>query len=108
MPDNPGDTKLGSLEAEVDEARARLARTIDKLRDPATHEAVKAEVMERVNGYKDQLLARAQEKKDELLDAARTKAREKGQGLVEDLKQRAMNNPTAVAPDRRWDRLASL
>ena len=33
------------LEAEVEAARARFARTLDKLTDPATHEAMKNEVM---------------------------------------------------------------
>src|SRR5829696_2196773 len=49
-------TDVATLEAEVAAARARFARTLDKLTDPATHEAMKNEVMERVEGYKDGLL----------------------------------------------------
>jgi len=49
-------TDVATLETEVAAARARFARTLDKLTDPATHEAMKNEVMERVEGYKDGLL----------------------------------------------------
>ena len=79
-------TDVATLEAEVAAARARLARTLDKLTDPATHEAMKNEVMERVEGYKDGLLG-----------SVEASARAKGQGVVDDLKTRAMNNPAGAA-----------
>ena len=79
-------TDVATLEAEVAAARARFARTLDKLTDPATHEAMKNEVMERVEGYKD-----------ELLGSVEASARAKGQGVVDDLKTRAMNNPAGAA-----------
>src|SRR5215216_6543914 len=67
-------TDVATLEAEVAAARARFARTLDKLTDPATHEAMKNEVMERVQGYKDGLLG-----------SVEASARAKGQGVVDDL-----------------------
>jgi hypothetical protein len=73
---------VATLEREVEEARERLAGTIAKLSDPETQAAMKNEVMEYVQGYKDQLL-----------DGARGTR----QGVVADLKQRAMNNPLGVA-----------
>jgi hypothetical protein len=79
-------TDVATLETEVAAARARFARTLDKLTDPATHEAMKNEVMERVEGYKDGLLG-----------AVEASARAKGQGVVDDLKTRAMNNPAGAA-----------
>src|SRR5215216_3739959 len=79
-------TDVATLEAEVAAARARFARTLDKLTDPATHEAMKNEVMERVEGYKDGLLG-----------SVEASARAKGQGVVDDLKTRAMNNPAGAA-----------
>jgi hypothetical protein len=82
MADNADTTDVATLEAEVEEARSRLAATIDKLADPATHEAMKDEIMARVQGYKDQILG---------------SARGTGQGFADDLKARAMNNPAAVA-----------
>ncbi|MFL5057381.1 MAG: hypothetical protein ACJ8DE_19345 [Microvirga sp.] len=79
-------TDVATLEAEVAAARARFARTLDRLTDPATHDAMKNEVMERVEGYKDGLLGSVQ-----------ASARAKGQGVVDDLKTRAMNNPAGAA-----------
>src|SRR5215207_6643397 len=79
-------TDVATLEAEVAAARARFARTLDKLTDPATHDAMKNEVMERVEGYKDGLLG-----------SVEASARAKGQGVVDDLKTRAMNNPAGAA-----------
>ena len=73
---------VATLEAEAEAARQRLARTLDKLADPATHEAMKDEVMARVTGYKDRLIGGA---------------RGTGQSYADDLKARAMNNPAAVA-----------
>lgn len=77
---------VATLEAEVAAARERLARTIDTLADPRTHEAMKAEVMERIEGYKQQLF-----------DGARNSAQGTANGVVADLKQRALNSPAAVA-----------
>lgn len=77
---------VATLEAEVAAARERLARTIDTLADPRTHEAMKAEVMERIEGYKQQLF-----------DGARNTAQGTANGVLADLKQRALNSPAAVA-----------
>ena len=90
-------TDVATLEAEVAAARARFARTLDKLTDPATHEAMKNEVMERVEGYKDGLLG-----------SVEASARAKGQGVVDDLKTRAMNNPARRCAHRRRHRLPPL
>jgi vacuolar-type H+-ATPase subunit H len=76
------DNDVAALERQVEESRQRLASTLDKLADPATHQAMKDEVMARVTGYKDQLLGGA---------------RGTGQTYADDLKARAMNNPAAVA-----------
>ncbi|HEX8664348.1 MAG TPA: hypothetical protein VF744_10000, partial [Beijerinckiaceae bacterium] len=73
---------VATLEAEAEAARQRLARTLDKLADPATHAAMKDEVVARVTGYKDHLIG---------------SARGTGQSYADDLKARAMNNPAAVA-----------
>lgn len=75
-----------SLEREVAQSRARLADTIDRLTSPETSEAVKQDLMETVNKTKDDVLTRA-----------RDTSRQTAQSLTDTLKQRAMDNPFAVA-----------
>ncbi len=65
-----GMSELEAREAEAEEARARLSRTLETLTGPDTREAVKAEVLGHVQSYKDELLKQADRYKDELLRRA--------------------------------------
>jgi hypothetical protein len=73
------------LEAEVSDARTRLAQTIERLVDPTT----KQQVRDELTGYKE----RALHKKDELLQSANDKA----QGIWGSLKERALQHPLGIA-----------
>ena len=152
MANTSGTPELEAREAEAEEARARLARTFDTLTSPETQQAVKAEMVGHLEGYKDELLRMAEKYKDELLhraddykgelltraeqykgeimeraeqykgefltradcykdefleradsyknelmERARDSGREALHSIADDLKQRALNNPLAVA-----------
>jgi len=77
---------IEALEREVAESRARLADTLDQLTNPETSEAVKRDIMDTVHRTKD-----------EVLDRARGAGRQTAQSLADGLKQRARDNPVAVA-----------
>lgn len=77
---------LETLEREVAESRSRLADTLDRLTSPETSEAVKRDLMDTVH-----------KAKDEVLNRARDTGRQTAQGFADSLKQRAMDNPFAVA-----------
>jgi hypothetical protein len=65
-----GQSELEAREAEAEEARVRLARTLETLTGPGTRDAVKAEVLAHVQSYKDELMRQADRYKDELLRRA--------------------------------------
>jgi len=75
-----------SLEQEVAASRARLADTLDRLTSSETSEAVKRDLIDTLN-----------KTKDDVLNRARDTGRQKAQSLTDTLKQRAMDNPFAVA-----------
>src|SRR3954465_6076479 len=77
---------LEAIEREVAESRARLADTLDRLTSPETSSAAKRDLMDTVH-----------KTKDELLNRARDTGRQTAQGLADSLKQRAIDNPFAVA-----------
>src|SRR3954453_18776074 len=77
---------LDAIEREVAESRARLADTLDRLTSPETSERVKRDLMDTVH-----------KAKDEVLNRARDTGRQTAQGFADSLKQRARDNPVAVA-----------
>jgi len=77
---------LETLERDVAESRARLAYTLDRLTSPETSEAVKRDLMDTVH-----------KAKDDVMNRARDTGRQTAQGVADSLKQRAMDNPFAVA-----------
>ena len=77
---------LEAIEREVADSRARLADTLDRLTSPETSSAAKRDLMDTVH-----------KTKDELLNRARDTGRQTAQGLADSLKQRAIDNPFAVA-----------
>ena len=77
---------LEAIEREVAESRARLADTLDRLTSPETSSAAKRDLMDTVH-----------KAKDELLNRARDSGRQTAQGFADSLKQRAIDNPFAVA-----------
>jgi hypothetical protein len=77
---------LDELEQDVARARARLAGDIARLRDPGTISHAKADLMAQAGGYRDRLMA-----------TASGAASERAHGLTETLRQRAQENPAAVA-----------
>ena len=76
------DKSIDELERDVEQARARVAADIARLRAPETYEAAKTGVMDRVFGYRDQV---------------RDNATGYGEGMIETIKAKAAANPLAVA-----------
>ena len=52
------DTEVNAREVEVEQARVRLARTLEKLTSPETQEAVKAEVLAHATTRRSPLFGR--------------------------------------------------
>lgn len=96
MADLPGG-ELQTRQAEVDEARARLATTIDRLTGRSGPDSLKQELMDQVHGYKDQLLEQARDYKDQLVEQAKDKGRDTVHHWTEDLKDRVRANPAGAA-----------
>jgi hypothetical protein len=76
---------LNILERDVEQARARFAGDLARLRSPDT-----------MSSFKDDVWAKAIETKDELVEKGTDAATEGVQRLVSDLKERASSNPAAV------------
>ena len=77
---------LDELERDVERARARLVGNIARLRDPRTISHARADLMAQANGYRERLV--------ETVSGA---ANERTQGFMDVLRQRAQDNPAAVA-----------
>jgi hypothetical protein len=73
--------ELNALERDVEQARARFADDLARLRSPT---------------LKDDLWAEARETKDEMIEKTKEAARDGVQRIVADLKERAAANPVAV------------
>lgn len=76
------DKDLAELERDVEQARARLAADIARLRAPETFESAKQSVMDSIYGYRD-----------DAMDAAQTRAT----SFMDDVKAKAAANPAAAA-----------
>jgi gas vesicle protein len=76
---------LNALERDVEQARARFAGDLARLRSPTT-----------LARFKDDVWAEAIETKDELVDKTKEAARDGAQRLFADLKDRAAANPVAA------------
>jgi hypothetical protein len=76
---------LNVLERDVEQARARFAGDLARLRSPET-----------MSSFKDDVWAKAIETKDELVEKAKDAATDGVQRLVSDLKERASSNPAAA------------
>ena len=76
---------LNALERDVEQARARFAGDLARLRSPTT-----------VARFKDDAWAQAVETKDELVDKTKDAATDGAQRLFTDLKERAAANPVAA------------
>jgi hypothetical protein len=73
--------QLAALERDVEQARARFAQDLARLRSPATFSA-----------FKHELAA----EKDELVDKVKDATRDKAQQIFNDLKDKAIANPAAA------------
>jgi hypothetical protein len=80
-----GSVDLNVLEHDVEEARARLAGDLARLRDPQTFANAKEELRRRAGEYKEQAASRAREM-----------ASSTAQSLLEQARLRVENNPTAA------------
>ena len=80
------DTMLDELERDVERARARLVGNIARLRDPGVMSHAKAD-----------LLAQGHDFRRRLVDSVGVAANERAQSLAESLRQRAQDNPAAMA-----------
>lgn len=76
---------LNALERDVEQARARFADDLARLRSPAT-----------LARFKDDAWAEASQTKDELVDKTKEAAKDGAQRLFTDLKERAAANPVAA------------
>jgi ElaB/YqjD/DUF883 family membrane-anchored ribosome-binding protein len=76
---------LDQLESEVERARARFADDLARLRDPVTMQLAKTEMLDRARAFKD-----------DAVDQATAGVTSRTQELVEDLKQKLSDNPTAA------------
>ena len=79
------EAELNVLERDVEQARARFAGDLARLRSPAT-----------LSNFQDDLWARASETKDDLVEKAKEAATDGVQRLVSDLKEKAAANPAAA------------
>ena len=79
------EAELNVLERDVEQARARFAGDLARLRSPAT-----------LSNFQDDLWARASETKDDLAEKAKEAATDGVQRLVSDLKEKAAANPAAA------------
>lgn len=76
------DKDLAELERDVEQARARLAADIARLRAPETFESARQSVMDSITGYRD-----------DAIDAAQTRA----SSFIDGVKAKAAANPAAAA-----------
>jgi gas vesicle protein len=79
------DAELNALERDVEQARARFADDLARLRSPSTLER-----------FKDDAWAEARETKDELVGKTKEAAKDGAQRLFNELKERAAANPVAA------------
>jgi hypothetical protein len=79
------EAELNVLERDVEQARARFAGDLARLRSPAT-----------LSNFQDDLWAQASETKDDLVEKAKEAATDGVQRLVSDLKEKAAANPAAA------------
>lgn len=77
--------ELNALERDVEQARAKLADDLARLRSPAN-----------LARFKDDLWAEARETKDELVDKTKEAAKDGAQRLLAELKDRVAANPVAT------------
>lgn len=75
-------TDLNTLERDVEQARAKFAADLARVRSPTTFA-----------NFKEDLLAQARGTKDELLEKTSQAARDTTQRVLEDIKDRALANP---------------
>jgi hypothetical protein len=76
---------LNALQRDVEQARARFANDLARLRSPTNFAR-----------FKDDLWAEARETKDELVGKSKEAAKDTAQRMVTELKERAAANPAAV------------
>jgi gas vesicle protein len=76
---------LNALERDVEQARAKFADDLARLRSPAN-----------LARFKDDLWAEARETKDEWVDKTKEAAKDTAQRLLEELKDRVAANPVAM------------
>jgi hypothetical protein len=79
------EAELNVLERDVEQARARFAGDLARLRSPAT-----------LSNFQDDLWVRASETKDDLVEKAKEAATDGVQRFVSDLKEKAAANPAAA------------
>jgi hypothetical protein len=79
------DAHLNILERDIEQARARFASDLARLRSPTT-----------LSNFKDGLWAQAAETKDDLIEKTKRAASDGMHRLVSDLKEKAAANPAAA------------
>lgn len=68
------ESDLAELERDVEQARARLAADIARLRAPETFESAKRSMMDSISGYREDAMGAAQTRATSLIDSVKAKA----------------------------------
>jgi hypothetical protein len=79
------DKSIGELERDVEQARARVAADLARLREPETFDSARKGVMDAANGYKD-----------EAIGAVRERVNTAAQDFVDAVKAKVAANPAAA------------
>ena len=77
---------LDELERDVERARTRLAGDIARLRDPRAISHARADLVAQANGYRERLV-----------ESVNSAASQRAVGFTQSLRQRAQDNPAAMA-----------
>ena len=95
--DSKDGPSLETLEAEVETARARLHGSLQQLTSRPVSDAVKDDIKAYAETVKTQITEKFTSTSHDLVERARAATRERASGIAENLRDRAAENPLAVA-----------
>jgi hypothetical protein len=88
--------ELDQLERDVESSRQRVSEDIQRLQSPTALTDFKAGVKSEVCAYRDDLVDRVTTYRDEFVDKARNAVKDRAQGFLTEVKERAAANPLAT------------
>ena len=89
-------TELDQLERDVETARDRVTQDLERLRSPSTLSDFKDGIRTEAYAFRDDLVGKATAYRDDLVDKTTNAVRDRAQGLLADIKERAAANPLAA------------